>query len=237
MKTGRERDTDKGILHEFLDWVGLLGFIYGPLDRRLAVGEALGQAMKRPVPRVSWWGCFGGISLFLFLIQVATGITLMFFYVPTEPGAFASIRYLSGDAPYGWLIRTTHHWAGNGLLVALFIHVVRVFVTGAYQRPRDLNWVIGCSLFLFVFAFILTGHLLPWSQSAYWTAVYWTGLVGRLPLVGPWAMVLIRGGDQITGTTLTRFYALHVAVLPILSALFMAMHFVIIRKLGISEPL
>ncbi len=232
--------TDKelrGILHGFLEWIGLLGLIYGPLDRRLSVKEALEKALKRPIPHISWWGCFGGIAFFLFLVQIGTGVILMFFYVPTDPEAYHSIHYLSGTAPFGWLIRSTHHWSGNGMVFALFVHVIRVFVTGAYQRPRDLNWIVGMVLFLLTISFTLTGYLLPWSQTAYWTTVLWTDMIGQVPLVGPWLLALIRGGETISGVTLTRFYALHVAVLPVLTIVFMAFHFTIVRKLGILEPL
>lgn len=232
---GRERRKD--ILYDFLEWVGLVGFIYGPLDRRLSIREALEKALHRPLPYISWWGCFGGIALFLFIVQLVSGILLMFFYVPTDPEAFHSIRYLNSTAPFGWLIRSAHHWCGNGMLFALFIHVARVFTTGAYQKPRDMNWVIGMALFCLVVSFALTGYLLPWSQSAYWTTVYWTDLVGALPVAGGWIKLFIRGGEHVTGATLTRFYALHVAILPLLTLAFMAMHFTIVRKLGISEPL
>ncbi|UCF31051.1 MAG: cytochrome b N-terminal domain-containing protein [bacterium] len=237
MATRRDRRESKGILHDFLEWVGLLGFIYGPLDRRLSVRDALEKALSRPIPHISWWGCFGGISLFLFLVQIGTGVVLMFFYVPTDPEAYHSIRYLNGTAPFGWLVRSTHHWSGNGMIFALFIHVIRVFVTGAYQRPRDLNWMVGMALFLFTLSFALTGYLLPWSQTAFWTTVFWTDMIGQIPIVGQWLLVLIRGGELVSGATLTRFYAMHVAVLPILTIVFMAIHFAIIRRLGIKEPL
>ncbi len=237
MSDDPRKERRKDILHDFLEWIGLVGLIYGPVDRRLSIREALEKALKRPVPYISWWGCFGGIALFLFIVQMVTGILLMFFYVPTDPEAFHSIRYINSTAPFGWLIRSTHHWCGNGMLFALFIHVTRVFVTGAYRKPRDLNWVIGMALFFLVVSFTLTGYILPWSQTAYWTTIYWTDLVGGVPIAGPWIKLFIRGGEHVTGATLTRFYALHVAVLPLLTLVFMAMHFTIVRKLGISEPL
>jgi quinol-cytochrome oxidoreductase complex cytochrome b subunit len=228
---------DRGILIEFLEWAGLFGFIYGPLDRRLSVREAFDRAQHRLVPRVSWWGCFGGISFFLFLLLAGTGVLLMFFYVPSDPQAYMSIRLLVGAVPFGWMLRAIHHWAAHLILVSLMLHSVRVFYTGAYRKPRDLNWVIGGGLFFIVVCFFLTGNLLPWNQSAYWTAVYWTEVMGKLPIIGQWSMNFLRGGHTVTGATLTRFYAFHVAILPAACTFLIFIHFVIIRKLGISEPL
>jgi cytochrome b6 len=157
--------------------------------------------------------------------------------VPADPDAYRSILYLAGPAPYGWLIRTIHYWAGTMMLAAIAIHSLKVFVTGAYQKPRDLNWVIGSALLIFTVGFFLTGSILPWTQSAYWSAVYWTDFVGSLPLVGNQLKLFLRGGEQVNGASLIRFYVFHVFILPALTTLFMTVHFAIVRKLGISEPL
>ena len=226
-----------GLLNALLEWVGIRGFIYGPLDSRISVRGALEAALRKPVPHASWWSCFGGIAFFLFLVQAATGILLMFFYIPADPEAHRTILSLTGQAPFGWFFRTIHHWAGIGMMLAVSIHVLRVFYMGAYQKPRDLNWVAGSALFFITAGFFLTGDLLPWTQSAYWSAVWWTDLAGSFPLVGHQILLFLRGGEHVTGSTITRFYVFHVFVLPALMAAFMLVHFAIVRKLGISEPL
>lgn len=209
----------------------------GNADWTHAIHERVESLLRKPVPHISWWSCFGGIAFFLFLVQVATGILLMFFYIPADPEAHITILFLGGEVPYGWFFRTIHYWSGMGMLVALSVHVMRVFVKGAYQRPRHLNWVIGCALFFLTAGFTLTGDLLPWTESAYWSAVWWTGLVDHFPVIGHQLMLFLRGGEKITGLTITRFYFFHVFLLPSLSVLFMVIHFAIVRKQGISEPL
>jgi quinol-cytochrome oxidoreductase complex cytochrome b subunit len=233
----RDRQTNDGLLQDLLKRVGIRGFIYGPLDRRISIRGTIETIFKKPAPYASWWSCFGGIAFFLFLLQAATGIGLMFYYVPADPEAHRTILYITGQAPFGWFVRTIHHWAGIGMMAAVSIHVLRVFIKGAYQKPRDLNWVVGTGLFFLTAAFVLTGDLLPWTQSAYLSAVWWTDLAGSLPVIGNQILLFLRGGENVSGSTVTRFYLFHVFGLPGLTALFMIIHFAIIRKLGISEPL
>jgi quinol-cytochrome oxidoreductase complex cytochrome b subunit len=233
----RDRRANGNFLTSILERIGIQGFISGPQESRISVKGALEAAFKKPMPYASWWSYFGGIAFLLFLVQAASGILLMFFYIPADPEAHRTILYLSGQAPFGWFFRTTHHWAGIGMMVAISVHVLRVFVKGAYQNPRDLNWVIGCVLFFLTVGFILSGDLLPWTQTAYWSAVWWTDLVSNLPVIGHQIMLFLRGGENVTGSTVTRFYVLHVFILPTFTTLFMIVHFAIVRKLGISEPL
>jgi len=233
----RERRTNGGFLDGLMERFGIRGTISGPLERRVSARGALEAALKKPIPRVSWWSSFGGIALFLFLVQAATGILLMFYYIPSDPEAHRTILYITGRAPFGWFFRTIHHWAGVGMVITVSIHVLRVFMKGAYQRPRDLNWLVGSVLFFLTAGFILTGDLLPWTQSAYWSAVWWTDLVGSFPVIGHQFQLFLRGGENITGSTVTRFYVFHVFGLPVLTTLFMAVHFTIVAKLGLSEPM
>ncbi len=233
----RDRTNGGGFWDDFLEWIGERGLLSGQPDKKPVSRGTLETALKKPVLQVSWWACFGGIAFFLFLVQVLTGVLLMFFYVPQDPGAHRTVLFMSGEAPYGWFFRTIHSWAGVGMMVSLTIHVLRVLVKGAYRNPRDLNWVVGCLLFLFTAGFLLTGDLLPWTQSAYWSAVWWTDLVGHMPLLGRQLMLFLRGGEHVTGSTLARFYVFHVVLLPALSMVFMVLHFAIVRKLGPSEPL
>lgn len=235
--SGKERALHRGSPRNLLDWLESRGIISGPMDSRISVKGVLKAALKKPTPHISWWSCFGGIALFLFLIQAVTGILLMFFYIPADPEAYRTMIYLAGQAPFGWFFRTIHHWAGIAMMAAVSVHVARVIVKGAYRDPRDLNWVVGSVLFFLTAGFILTGDLLPWTRSAYWSAEWWTSLVGSFPVIGHQVMLFLRGGENVTGSTVTRFYVFHVFVLPALSTLFMILHFAIVRKLGISEPL
>jgi cytochrome b6 len=235
--SSKDRQGNGGFLTNLLDRVGIRDFIYGPLEGRMSVKGVLEAALKKPIPHTSWWSCFGGIAFLLFLIQAATGLLLMFFYIPADPEAHRTILYLSGRAPFGWFFRTTHYWAGVGMVLAISVHVLRVFVKGAYQKPRDLNWIIGCVLFFLTAGFILTGDLLPWTRSAYWSAVWWTDLVGDFPVIGHQIRLFLRGGENVTGSTITRFYVFHVFLLPTFTTLLMIVHFAIARKLSIAEPL
>jgi quinol-cytochrome oxidoreductase complex cytochrome b subunit len=232
----RNRRANGGLLEGLMERIGIRGLVSGPLERKVSARGALEAALKKPIPRVSWWSCFGGIALFLFLIQTATGILLMFYYIPSDPEAHRTILYITGRAPFGWFFRTIHHWAGIGMVITVSVHVLRVFVKGAYQKPRDLNWLVGSALFFLTAGFILTGDLLPWTQSAYWSAVWWTDLVGSFPVIGHQFQLFLRGGENVTGSTITRFYVFHVFGLPVLTTLFMVIHFTIVGKLGLSEP-
>jgi len=233
---GRERRKNGGFLEGLLKRFGVRANPSVPPDRRISAGGALETALKKPLPRVSWWSCFGAIAFFLFLVQAATGILLMFFYIPSDPEAHRTILYITGQAPFGWFFRTIHHWAGIGIVIAVSGHVLRVFVKGAYQEPRDLNWLVGCVLFFLTAGFVLTGDLLPWTQSGYWSAVWWTDLVGHFPVIGHQIQLFLRGGENVTGSTITRFYVLHVFGLPVLTTLFLVIHFTLVGKLGLAEP-
>lgn len=235
--SSRERSHHKGSSRSTRDLFGLRGFLFGSADSRASMKGAWEATLRRPVAHSGWSSCFGGIALFLFLIQAATGILLMFFYIPADPEAYRSTLYMAGQAPFGWFFRIIHHWAGIAMMLAVSLHVLRVLFKGAYQDPRDLNWIVGSALFFLTAGFVLTGDLLPWTRSAYWSAEWWTSLVGSFPLIGHQIMLFLRGGENVTGSTVTRFYVFHVFVLPALSTLFMVLHFAMVRKLGISEPL
>lgn len=214
------------------------GAIYGSLDRRLDIDEAVRKQLNKPVPaHVNWTGCFGGITLFLFMIQVATGILLTLYYRPAPEAAYQSVRHITNDVNLGWLVRGIHHWAANLMVLTVFIHILRVFFTGAYKPPRDLNWVVGTILFFMVMGFAFTGYLLPWDQLSYWATTVGTEIAGAAPLLGKYLLLLLRGGAEVTGETLTRFYAFHVIILPFITLFLMGMHFLMIRRQGIAGPL
>lgn len=238
-KSGQQKDLEHRIsLREVLSWLSLVGFVYGPLDERLGIRQALEKALKKPVPHhVNWTFCFGGITFFMFLVLAVTGILLLMYYRPTTAEAYASVVYIANEVPFGWLIRGLHFWAGNLMIVMVILHMLRVFFYGAYKPPRDLNWIAGFVLLMLTLAFGFTGYLLPWNQISYWATTVGTEIPGAIPLVGDTLKYLTRGGAEVSQTTLTRFFAIHVVILPAVISFFLAVHFAVIRRQGISGPL
>jgi quinol-cytochrome oxidoreductase complex cytochrome b subunit len=191
--------------------------------------------MDKPVPGwINYFFCFGGITFTLFLVQVLTGLLLSMHYTPSEAEAYRSIQSLHQDVPLGRLLRSTHHWAANFMVVMVLLHMLRVFITGSYKNPRELNWVAGALLFAVTLAFGFTGYLLPWDQKAYWATVVGTNMLDSAPLAGPYLAAFVRGGAEVTGQTLLRFYSMHVLWFPLLTGLFLWVHFHILRRIGIS---
>ncbi|HCL82065.1 MAG TPA: cytochrome b6, partial [Nitrospiraceae bacterium] len=181
--------------------------------------------------------CFGGITFLLYLLLAVTGVAMLFFYVPSIDHAFVTVEYITFDLPLGNPIRAIHHWSANIMITAVFLHMLRVYVYGAYKNPREFNWVTGVFLFGITLAFGFTGYLLPWDQKAYWATKVGVLMPKSLPVAGPFLSQLLMGGDDLGALTLSRFFAIHVAVLPILTVIFLAGHFWMIRRLGISKPL
>ena len=208
-------------------------------DERFDVRILLEAFLKKPVPKhaIRWYFCLGGITFALFLIQGVTGILLSLYYRPTPGEAYESILFIMNNVRFGWLIRSIHSWSSTLMIAFCVAHMLRVFITGSYKRPRELNWVAGVFLLLLTLAFGFTGYLLPWDQKALWGSTIGSEILGIIPVIGGWLLGLLRGGLEITGLTLTRFYGIHMLVLPVLAVLFLAAHFVIIRRQGISGPL
>ena len=209
------------------------------LDERFDVRIPLEAFLKKPVPKhaIRWYFCLGGITFAVFLIQGVTGILLSLYYRPTPEQAYESILFIMNNVRFGWLIRSIHHWSASLMIATCIAHMLRVFITGAYKKPRELNWVAGVFLLLLTLAFGFTGYLLPWDQRALWGSTVGSEILGVIPLIGKALLGLLRAGADVTGLTLTRFYGLHMLVLPVLAFLFLAVHFVIIRRQGISGPL
>jgi cytochrome b6 len=208
-------------------------------DERFDVRIPLEAFLKKPVPKhaIRWYFCLGGITFALFLIQGVTGILLSLYYRPTTGEAYESILFIMNNVRFGWLIRSIHSWSSTLMIAFCVAHMLRVFITGSYKNPRELNWVAGMFLLLLTLAFGFTGYLLPWDQKALWGSTIGSEILGIIPGIGGWLLGLLRGGLEITGLTLTRFYGIHMLVLPVLAVLFLAVHFVIIRRQGISGPL
>jgi len=177
------------------------------------------------------WG-LGGMAAVLIGVLFATGLLLKFYYAPFTGQAYESILYLQEQVVFGKLIRNVHHWSANGLLLAVFIHFLRVFFTGAFHAPRQFNWVIGLGLFLVVLASNFTGYLLPWDQLAFWAVTISSGMLEYVPWIGEWFQRLLLGGSEVSSATLSIFYAVHTAVLPVLLVIVMPFHFWRVRKAG-----
>ena len=177
------------------------------------------------------WG-LGGMATVLVLLQIGTGMLLKFAYEPSPAAAYSSIQVLQNEVMFGQLIRNIHHWSANLLILIAFLHMLRVFFTGAFQPPRQLSWVIGLGLFCLVLAANFTGYLLPYDQLAYWAVTVSTGMLEYIPGVGIRLQELVRGGSEIGPASLRIFFAIHTAIIPVTVMVLMAFHFWRIRKVG-----
>jgi cytochrome b6 len=177
------------------------------------------------------------MTLFLFIIQVATGTLLLFYYRPSAEEAYESVQFLMTEVEFGWLIRSIHAWAANLMIFALFIHFFSVFFLKTYQAPREITWLSGMTLMALALAFGFTGYLLPWNELALFATRVGTEIPGVLPVVGSFLRRLLRGGDDVTGATLTRFYGIHVAVLPGLTIMLLGLHLYLVQRHGMSVPM
>lgn len=199
--------------------------------------EILRQAGAEPIPHhlKKWWFCLGGTVLYLFIIQIVTGIALTFYYVPFPEEAYQSVARITQEVRFGWFIRSLHRWASTFLIVALFLHMLRVYFTGAYRHPRQINWIIGFLLFFLTLTFGFTGYSLVFEQMSFWGATVATNLTEAVPLVGPTLAYFLRGGPIISDNTLTRFFILHIGVLPAISFVLISLHILLIRIHGVTE--
>lgn len=194
--------------------------------------------IRRDSLRVTYTFCLGGLSFFLFLVLTVTGVLLMFYYRPATQVAYQDMKDLEGVITFGMLMRNVHRYAAHGMVITVFLHMMRVFYTGAYRPPREFNWWVGTILLFLTFFLSFTGYLLPWDQLAIWAVTVGTNMAGATPIVGDQAKFLLLGGYEIGDNTLIRWYVLHVIALPLLAAIFMTVHFWRIRKDGgISGPL
>lgn len=194
--------------------------------------------IKRYATKVTYTFCLGGLSFFMFLVLTMTGVLLMFYYVPSTTQAYQSMLDIEASVTFGSLMRNMHRWAAQGMVIAVFLHMGRVFYTGSYKPPREFNWVVGVLLLVVTFLLSFTGYLLPWDQLAIWAITVGTNIGGAAPLLGPKILLILRGGKEIEQAGLIRFYTLHVLFLPLTAAFLMAVHFWRIRKDGgISGPL
>jgi quinol-cytochrome oxidoreductase complex cytochrome b subunit len=211
---------------------------YSWIDERVSLTPAVEKLRQKMVPshRYSIYYYLGGITLFFFLVQVVTGILLMLYYRPSAQEAFESVEFIMTTVPFGWLIRSVHSWAANLMVFFAFLHLATVFFVRGYRRPRELTWVTGVLLLFLILAFGFSGYLLPWNQLAFFATAVGTEISGAVPLVGDWMVRFLRGGDRVTGGTLSRFYGWHVAILPVLTMVLLTAHLLLVQLHGMSVP-
>jgi len=213
--------------------------LYSYFDSVFRISDLLQFAQKKKVPehKYSFWYYFGGICLFLFVIQVITGILLLLYYTPSIDSAHESIQYIMSQVKFGWLIRSVHSWSANILIGAIFIHMFSTFFLKAYRPPRELTWISGFFLLLIFLAFGFSGYLLPWNELSFFATRVGTDIAGTIPLIGKHIKTFILGGPEVSGATISRFYWLHVAILPLFTTIILGIHVLLVQILGMSKPI
>src|SRR6202790_5459282 len=219
-------------------WLRTIGCWF---DARLHARETLMPMLRHPVPAkvagpMGWWYVFGSASLTLLMIQILTGIVLALVYVPAADKAYDSLLYMNYEQPLGWFLRALHYYAGSGMVVMVLVHMTQVFLHGAYKYPRELTWVVGVFLLLCTMGMFFSGQVLRWDPDAYWGLAVAGSMAGRVPVLGPWLVELLLGGPIIGGGGLSRFFTLHVFVIPALLLFFPALHPWLVVKRGVSAP-
>ena len=188
-------------------------------------------------PHVNIFYCMGGLVFTSFIIQAATGVAMTFYYVPDVSRALLSVESIAYKIKSGWIIRSMHRWSASLMVMFLILHVFRVYLTGGFKKPRELTWVTGIILSVLTVSFGVTGYSLPFDQTGYWAIRIVTGVPDAIPGVGPLIVTLLRGGPAVGQGTLSRFYTVHTLVLPLAATVGLLVHFLLIRKQGISGPL
>jgi ubiquinol-cytochrome c reductase cytochrome b subunit len=217
--------------------LGLMDLMGAWFDRRLQLAAPVREALEHPVPResASWFYVFGSAALTVFMLQLVTGILLALIYEPSAGGAWNSLQVLNHRIPLGWFIRALHGWGSNFMVAIVLIHMVQVFLFGAFKFPRELTWLVGVLLLLLTLGMAFTGQVLRFDQDAYWGLGIGASISSRIPVLGPWIVQLLLGGPIIAGATLSRFFALHVFVIPGSLIAFVGIHLLLVLKLGINE--
>lgn len=200
-------------------------------------GETLRELTNEPVPNhlKRWWFCLGGTPAYLFVVQIVTGILLAVYYQPAPATAYESVRYITHEAPFGWYLRSVHRWAATLMVAAVVLHQMRVFFTGAYRKPREINWLVGMFLLVCTLLTGFTGYSLVYEQLSYWGATVGANIADSVPLVGGFFKRMLLGGEAYNARTLSRLFVLHAAVLPVTMTLTIALHIAIVRIQGVTE--
>ncbi|MBI3189248.1 MAG: cytochrome bc complex cytochrome b subunit [Ignavibacteriales bacterium] len=216
----------------------LFNKLYAQIDERVHLEDLVQFLGKKYVPihRHSIWYYFGGVSLFLFIIQVITGILLLLYYKGSEEIAFESIQFITSKVEFGWLIRSMHSWAANLFVLAAMIHMFSVYFEKSYRKPREITWLTGMLMFFLILGFGFSGYLLPWNELAFFATKVGTDIAGVVPVIGEPILMFLRAGENVTGATLSRFFGFHVAVFPGIFTVLLGIHLVLVQRQGMSEP-
>ncbi len=226
-KAQARREQMQAAVNFPLDW----------LEERSGLVGGVKYFLLRKVPGdTNWMQTLGSATLTAFIVQAVTGVILAMYYQPTPKGAYSSIQNITDHVTMGWLVRGMHKWGASVFIILMFLHMGRVFLFGAYKYPRELNWIVGVLLLAMGMMEGFTGYLLPWDQTAYWASVVGINLNGTAPFLGPWLAQFLRGGQEIGADTLTRFYSLHMLVLPAAIGGLIGLHLYLIIRLGVTSP-
>jgi menaquinol-cytochrome c reductase cytochrome b subunit len=225
-KSKRREQVEDLVLYP-VDWI----------EERSGLVGALNYFLFRKVPaETNWWHTLGSATLTAFLVQLVTGVILAMYYKPDPDKAYESIQYITNDLTLGWLVRGMHRWGASVFIILLFLHMGRVFLFAAYKYPRELNWLIGAVILLLAMAEGFTGYLLPWDQTAYWATVVGININANAPIAGPFLGDFLRGGQEIGGDTLARFYSLHMLLIPGALIGLITLHLYLVIRLGVTPP-
>ncbi|MDB6066381.1 MAG: Cytochrome b/b6 domain [Pedosphaera sp.] len=207
------------------------------LDDRVGITETFGPMVTHLVPRgARWWYVFGSATLFAFMIQVLTGVALAFSYIPSTAHAYETLQFITQQAPFGHFLRALHYYGASAMVLMVGLHMAQVFLFGAYKYPREMTWVTGVMMLGFVMIMGFTGQLLRWDQTGVWSVIIAAEQVGRVPFIGDWLARFTLGGDTVGGATLSRFFAIHVFIMPSLVLAFVSIHLLGVLRHGISPP-
>ena len=218
--------------------MGLFKRLYDWIDLRIGAREIVKKELTGYLlPRnINEWYSLGSVLLVIFALQVATGMLLLVYYVPEADKAFKSVTFIMNELPYGWLIRLCHAIGSDMMVAVLLLHMLSTLMMGSYKSPRELNWLTGFILFALVQGICLAGYLAPWSQLSFWATTVATNSAASIPVAGPYLVEFLRGGKLVGPPTLGRFFALHVAVMPVIIAAFIGAHLFVLKRTGISTP-
>lgn len=207
------------------------------LENRLPVGASLRKMIDEDVPGgAKFTYALGSATLLTFLVLAVTGVVQLFYYAPTTEGAYASVNYLRLQVPFGWLVHGLHYWGATVMVVLALLHLVQVFLWGAFKKPREMTWILGVALLLATLGATFTGGPLAWDEKGFWAAKVGAGIAGSVPLIGPWVRDAMFGGSTVGQLTLSHFFGLHIAVIPIVLAAILATHMITFRKEGAAGP-
>lgn len=215
-----------------------MGLVVSWFQERLPIpAHALRELTNEPVPNhlKRWWFCLGGTPAYLFGVQIVTGILLAFYYEPAPATAYESVRYITEQAAYGWYLRSVHKWGATLMIAAVILHQMRVFFTGAYRKPREINWMVGMCLLVCTLITGFTGYSLVFEQLSYWGATVGANITDTVPVVGGLLKRMMLGGEAYGEATLSRFFILHAAVLPVTTVLLLAVHIALLRLQGVTD--